>query len=87
MYMGAKKPWLPIDLAVRAILAELKEENLETVRSLETKSGLSRGRIHLIFSEETAPATLGEIKQLARAFGVSASAIVHEAEKRSRGLE
>lgn len=80
--MGAKKNWYPIDNCIREILNELRDENKETVRSLEAKTGLNRMRVHVILTGESAPPSVGELTQLARAFGVKLAAIIHEAQLR-----
>ncbi|MDR2722954.1 MAG: helix-turn-helix domain-containing protein [Cellulomonadaceae bacterium] len=80
--MVTAKPWDAQDEQVRQILCELRDEKLETVRSLEAKTGISRGRIHTLLTGDRSPATLGEISRLALAFGVSLTAVVHEAERR-----
>ena len=80
--VGAKKNWYPIDTSIRGILNELRDENKETVRSLEAKTGLNRMRIQVILTGETTPPSVGELTQLARAFGVKLAAIIHEAQLR-----
>lgn len=80
--MVTAKSWDPGDVAVRVILCELRDENVETIRSLASKTGFSKTRVQSILSGDSSPATYGEVARLAAAFHVSPVSIIAEAEAR-----
>lgn len=74
------KNLLPLDALVADYLSDGVRKSGLTYRQLSAATGMSINRIGIILRHEPPPATVGEISTLARALGLTASALVERAE-------
>lgn len=64
------------------MLAERVEQHGITRRELALATGMSANRLGIILRQEPPPATVGEVGLISRAIGITASAVIAEAESR-----
>ena len=70
----------PVDRHVVGLLASAAEAADVSQRALESRTGISQGRIGKILRGETPPPSIGEMDALAQALGMKASDVFRDAE-------
>lgn len=78
-----KKELQSVDREIAAVLAEHVEQHGITRRELALATGMSTNRLGIILRQQPPPATVGEVGLISRAIGITASAVIAEAEARA----
>lgn len=81
-----KKDLEPIDREAQRILNDAVEKSGKSQAEIAEATGISQNRVSIILRQDTPPATVGEIMAIAHVVGLSAAAIISQAEDALRPL-